>query len=131
MEVTMTMGVGVDIIAISRMRDTLETTGKVFMDKVFTPWEQQRAEAHADPVAYVAMTFAAKEAIFKTFGIGWHFGVQMTEIEIRDGEYGEPIAVLTGRFAELAAERGVSRVLLSLSYDGDYAVAMAALSGGR
>jgi phosphopantetheine--protein transferase-like protein len=127
----MTIGVGVDIIAISRMRDILETSGKVFMDKVFTPWERQRAETHPDIVAYAAMTFAAKEAIFKTFGIGWHFGVQMTEIEVRDGEYGEPMPVLTGRFAELAAERGVSRVLLSLSYDGDYAVAVAALSGEK
>jgi len=125
----MTIGVGVDIIAINKIRDALETTGKVFMNKVLTPWEQQRAETHPDTVAYVAMTFAAKEAIFKTFGIGWHFGVQMTEIEVQEGKYGEPIPVLTGRFAELAAERGVSRVLLSLSYDGDYAVAMAALSG--
>jgi holo-[acyl-carrier protein] synthase len=127
----MTIGVGVDIIAISRMRDILETSGKVFMDKVFTPWERQRAETHPDIVAYAAMTFAAKEAIFKTFGIGWHFGVQLTEIEIRDGKFGEPEPVLTGRFAELAAERGVSRVLLSLSYDGDYAIAVAALSGEK
>jgi holo-[acyl-carrier protein] synthase len=127
----MTIGVGVDIIAISRMRDVLETSGQVFMNKVLTPWEQQRAETHPDKVAYVAMTFAAKEAIFKTFGIGWHFGVQMQEIEVRDGKYGEPIVVLTGKFAELAAERRVSRVLLSLSYDGDYAVAVAALSGGQ
>jgi len=126
-----TIGVGVDIIAISRMRDVLETSGKLFIDKVFTPWEQQRAETHHDTVAYAAMIFAAKEAIFKTFGIDWHFGVQMTEIEVRDGEYGEPIPVLTGRFAELAAERQVSRVLLSLSYDGDYVVAVAALSGGQ
>ena len=125
----MPVGVGIDIIAISRIRDVLKTTGEVFMNKVLTPWEQQRAETHPDTVAYVAMTFAAKEAIFKTFGIGWHFGVQMTEIEVQEGKYGEPIPVLTGRFAELAAERGVSRVLLSLSYDGDYAVAVAALSG--
>jgi holo-[acyl-carrier protein] synthase len=127
----MTMGVGVDIIAINKIRDALETSSKVFMNKIFTPWEQQRAETHPDTVAYVAMTFAAKEAIFKTFGIGWHLGVQMTEIEVQEGEYGEPIPVLTGRFAELAAERGVSRVLLSLSYDGDYAVAVATLSGGQ
>ena len=127
----MTLGVGVDVISISRMRDVLDSTGKVFMDKVFTPWEQQRAEAHPDTAAYAAMTFAAKEAIFKTFGIGWHFGVKMTEIEVQDGNYGEPTPVLSGRFAELAAERGVSRVLLSLSYDGDYAIAMAALSGGQ
>lgn len=125
----MTVGLGVDIITISRMRDILETSGKVFMDKVFTPYEQERCERHPDRVAYLAMTFAAKEAIFKTFGMGWETGVQFKEIEVRDGEWGEPIPVLTGRFLELASERGVSRVLLSVSYDGDYAIAVAMLSG--
>jgi phosphopantetheine--protein transferase-like protein len=122
------IGIGVDIITLSRMKDVLETGGKAFMNKVYTPWEQQRAETHPDRVAYLAMTFAAKEAVFKTFGIGWETGVQFKEIEVRDGEHGEPIPVLTGRFAELASERNASRVLLSLSYDGDYAVAVAALS---
>ncbi|MBN1103089.1 MAG: holo-ACP synthase [Deltaproteobacteria bacterium] len=121
----MTQGLGVDIIAISRMRDILETSGRVFMDKVFTAYEQERSETRPDRVAYLAMTFAAKEAIFKTFGIGWETGVQFREIEVRDGEWGEPIPVLTGRFLELATERGASKVLLSLSYDGDYAVAVA------
>ena len=125
---SLAIGVGVDIITISRMKDVLETGGKVFMDKVFTPWEQERAETHPDRVAYLAMTFAAKEAIFKTFGIGWETGVQFKEIEVQDGEWGEPIPYLTGRFAELTAERGASRVLLSLSYDGDYAIAVAALT---
>lgn len=82
-------------------------------------------------MAYLAMTFAAKEAIFKTFGIGWETGVQFKEIEIRDGESGEPIPVLSGRFAQIAAERGASRVLLSLSYDGEYAVGMATLATGE
>ena len=124
----MAIGIGTDIITLSRMKDVLETGGKVFMDKVFTPWEQERADRHPDRVAYLAMTFAAKEAIFKTFGIGWETGVQFKEIEVRDGEHGEPIPVLAGRFAELASERNVARVLLSLSYDGDYAVAVATLS---
>ncbi|MGD0511238.1 MAG: holo-ACP synthase [Candidatus Micrarchaeaceae archaeon] len=125
----MVLGVGVDIVTLSRVRDMLETTGKVFLDKVFTPWEQQRADTHPNPAAYFAMTFAAKEAIFKTFGIGWQTGVQLKDIEIRDGKHGEPIPSLTGKFAELAIERGVSRVLLSLSYDGDYAVCTATLVG--
>jgi holo-[acyl-carrier protein] synthase len=124
----LTLGLGVDIIALRRMRDVLETGGKVFIDKVFTPGEQERAETHPDRVTYLAMVFAAKEAIFKTFGIGWETGVQFKEIEVLDGEHGEPIPVLTGRFAELASERGASRVLLSLSFDGDYAVAVASLS---
>lgn len=123
------LGVGVDLMAISRMNDVLDNSEGPFIKKVFTPRERQRAETHADRVAYLAVTFAAKEAIFKTFGIGWDSGVAFSEIEIRDGAHGEPKPVLSGRFAELAAERGVSRVLLSLSWDGDYAIAVAALAG--
>ena len=123
------LGVGVDLIAISRMEDVLDTSERTFMKKVYTAWERRRSETHPDREAYLAVTFAAKEAIFKTFAIDWDSGVQFTEIEIRDGEHGEPVPVLSGRFAELAAERGVTRVLLSLSWDGDYAIAVAALSG--
>jgi phosphopantetheine--protein transferase-like protein len=125
----MALGAGVDIIAISRMRGVLEAPGRqAFLNKVYTPGEIERSEAHPDPVVYLAMTFAAKEAIFKTFGIDWDTGVQFKEIDVQDGEHGEPLPILSGRFAEIAAARKVSRVLLSLSYDGDYAVAMAVLS---
>ena len=121
------LGVGIDIISISRVKDAVETTGKVFLDKVFTAKEQQQAEIHPNPMSCLAVKFAGKEAIFKTFSIGWETGVQLNEIEINQGEWGQPIPLLRGRFAELASERGVTEVLLSLSYDGDYAVAVAVL----
>ena len=124
----MALGLGVDIITLSRMKDVLETSGAVFLNKVFTPWEQVRSRTHPDPVAYFAATFAAKEAIFKTFGTGWDEGVAFTEIEIKDGPHGEPLAALSGKFAELAARRGVSRVFVSLSFDGDYAIGIAMLT---
>ncbi len=124
----MTMGVGVDIVAISTMRDALAKNDTAFTGRVFTEWEQERSRNHPDRTAYLAMTFAAKEAVFKTFGIGWDSGVQFKEIEVRDGKWGEPIPHLTGKFDEIARERGVSRVLLSQSYDGDYAIAVATLT---
>lgn len=123
----MFQGIGIDIITLDRVKEAIETSGNIFLNKIYTPYEQERAQAHPNPVAYLAMAFAAKEAIFKTFGIGWESGVQLREIEIREGKYGEPIPHLSGRFAELARERGVARVLLSLSYDGAYAVGVAAL----
>ncbi len=123
----MVLGVGIDIISISRVKDAVETAGKAFLDKVFTAQEQQQAERHPNPVSYLAVTFAGKEAIFKTFAIDWETGVQLTEIDIRNGESGEPIPLLTGKFAELASQRGATKVLLSLSYDGEYAVAVAVL----
>ena len=127
----MILGVGIDIVSITRVKDTIESSGKVFLDKVFTPCEQKRAKSHPDTTAYFAMTFAAKEAIFKCFGIGWETGVKLTETEIRDGEFGKPIPVLTGAFGELAQERGATKVLLSLSYDTEYAVGTATLVGDK
>ncbi len=123
----MLLGVGVDIIKISRIRDALENSGKVFLDEVFTEWEQKRAQSHHDSAAYLSMTFAGKEAIFKCFGIGWETGVKLREIEIREGDFGEPCPTLSGKFASLASVRGVAKALLSLSYDADYAIGVASL----
>ncbi|HEX8924281.1 MAG TPA: holo-ACP synthase [Terriglobales bacterium] len=128
----MELGAGVDIIAISRMSQILEGSGRdAFMKKVYTEAEIARARSHPQPVAYFAKTFAAKEAVFKTFSIAGTPDVRLTDIEIQDGQVGEPVAVLSGYFAGLAAQRKVSRVLLSMSYDGDYAIAMAVLAGGE
>jgi phosphopantetheine--protein transferase-like protein len=124
----MVLGMGVDIIGIARMKNSVEGSGKIFLDAVFTPWEQEQAGTHPQPIAYYAMLFAAKEAIFKCFGIGWESGVKLVEIEVREGGFGEPLPHLTGVFAELARERGAKKVLLSLSYETDYAVATAILA---
>jgi phosphopantetheine--protein transferase-like protein len=125
----MALGAGIDIIAISRMQGVLANSGAdAFMQKVYTPAERERSQQRSDPVVYLAKLFAAKEAIFKTFGIAGTSDVQFSDIEIEDGASGEPLAHLSGRFAELARQRGAGRVLVSLSYDGDYAVAVAVLA---
>ncbi len=118
-------GVGVDVVSLGRMRDALATSGDAFVRRTFSAYERERASRHADPTAYLATRFAAKEAVFKTLGIGWDSGVELSQVEVRDGEHGEPTAALHGRFAEVAAERGVVRILLSLSSDGDIATAVA------
>jgi phosphopantetheine--protein transferase-like protein len=125
----MALGAGIDIIAISRMQGVLANSGaEAFLQKVYTSAERERSRQRPDPVVYLAKLFAAKEAIFKTFGIAGTAEVQFSDIEIEDGEFGEPLAHLSGRFAELARQCGVGRVLVSLSYDGDYAVAVAVLA---
>ena len=124
------LGAGVDIIAVSRMRQVLENPGsKAFIRKVYTAEEVRRSELKEDSVSFLARIFAAKEAVFKTFGIAASEQVQLREVEIREGKFGQPEVVLTGYFAELARERRVEKVLLSISYDGEYAIAMAVLQG--
>ena len=121
------LGIGVDIISINRIKGTVENAGKVFLDKVFTKSEQQTLERRQGSMTYLAMVFAAKEAIVKSFATGPENNMNWTDIEIKYGEHGEPTAVLKGAFGEMASQRGVSKVLLSLSNDGDFAIAMATI----
>lgn len=123
----MILGIGTDIVSLNRIADTIETSGNLFLDKIFTKREQEQARLHHRPTAYYASLFAGKEAIFKLFRIGWETGVELNQIEIRNGPNGEPIPELSGRFAEIAHERGVTEIFVSLSYEDEFAVGIAAM----
>lgn len=124
----MILGVGVDLCKIERVREAMERTGEPFLRKIFTEKEIDLASKTSDVAAYFAARFAAKEAIFKALQIGL-FKYEGTDIEISAGELGEPIVSLSGNLAEFATRKGVRRVLVSMSYDGEYAVAVSVLEG--
>lgn len=121
------LGVGIDIVSIERVTHAVHDGGDAFMKKVFTPFERDSAATQLDPFPYLATAFAAKEAVFKTLDIDWDTGVGLHEIELHNAPSGQPYVVLSGRFAELARERRGTRVLLSLSYEREYAIASATL----
>lgn len=123
------LGVGVDIIYLQRIQRETESGEMRFFEKIFTDKELAEAKKRPDAVAYFASRFAAKEAVFKSFSTTWDTGIQMNEIEIIDGKFGEPLVNLKGEFAKLAAARKVKEVMVSISYDTDYAIAFAVLSG--
>jgi holo-[acyl-carrier protein] synthase len=119
----MVLGIGTDILQIQRIRDILEGDSDSFVNKGFTIKEREQASDRPDPVSYFAMRFAGKEAVFKCFGI--HGNIRLSEIEILDAETGQPQVTLLGKFREIAAEKGVRDVQISLSYENEYAVAFA------
>jgi holo-[acyl-carrier protein] synthase len=118
-------GVGTDILLIDRMRGQI--TSDAFMRRVFTPDEMNTGRWRVDPAAYYAKVFAAKEAVFKCFGISADELGTWLNIEIKDSEEAQPEVVLGGLMAELARAGKVEKVMLSLSSDTDYAVAFAAV----
>ena len=99
-----------------------------FKRRAFTPGE---IDARRGPnlVVRLAGCFAAKEAVLKALGTGWAGGIAWTEVEVVHTPAGAPTVALSGRAQELADERGVSKWLLSLSHDGDYATATAIALG--
>jgi holo-[acyl-carrier protein] synthase len=123
----MVIGVGTDILSVARLHDILENQSGSFMNKVFTENERAQADASGDPLSYFATRFAGKEAVFKCFNI--HGDARLSEIEIIDGETGQPQVTLRGKFVEIAKEKGITDVRISLSYENEYAIAFAVAQG--
>ena len=65
--------------------------------------------------------------MLKALGTGFSGGIGFKDVSVANDESGRPVAVLKGRAAEVAAERGVQEVALSLSHTRDVAVANAVL----
>lgn len=121
----MSVGLGVDIVEIDRMRRILERT-PTFATKVFTQAEQDYCNAKANPATHYAARFAAKEAVCKALGTGILVqGMRMQDVEVVRDSRGKPAVALHGRAAEIAQEQGVMDVPLSLTYTHSVAVANA------
>jgi holo-[acyl-carrier protein] synthase len=111
------------------MRTTIDRWQDRFVERVFTDDEIIYCRARYDPVPHFAARFAAKEAGFKALGTGLQMGVRWRELEVRRERQEAPSLVLSGRAREIGLVKGGSRILLSLTHDGDYALAQAILVG--
>lgn len=117
-------GVGVDILKIAHLCGKCVEPSDSFARKVYTPAEMEEAQRREMPANYYATRFAGKEAVFKALNLPPD-GIRLNEIEILSDEKGQPQVTLLGSIAELAARQGIRRVLISLSYDAEYAIAYA------
>ena len=123
------LGTGVDIVETSRIQDSLDKFGERFMKRCFWPVEVAYCQGMKFPALHFAARFAAKEAISKAFGTGIGKQLGWRDMEIRKRESGEPFVVLHDKGDELARERGVVEVFVSLSHCKEYAAAHAVIVG--
>ena len=117
------IGHGIDMTDCRRIRDLLDRHGRRFLDRVFTPDEQRYSHRHRNAVERLAGRFAVKEAVMKMLGTGWRGGVAWTDIETVNDVAGRPMVRLTGVCAELAQQRGITQISVSLTHTADLAVA--------
>lgn len=122
----MAAGIGVDMLEIARMERVIARRPS-FLRRVFTDEERRYCEAHARPAEHYAARFAAREAVLKALGTGFAQGIGLHDVSVRNDESGRPIAVLSGRAAQIAAEKGVQEIALSLSHTREVAVANAVM----
>ncbi|MBU1908449.1 MAG: holo-ACP synthase [Verrucomicrobia bacterium] len=126
------LGIGVDLVEITRMQSTLVRWDPAFKNKVFLPTEQAYCDGRPEPWRHYAGRFAIKEAVSKAFGTGISEHIGWLDIEVqRDPATGAPSVRLNAKGQRLAERRGVGRVLVSLSHTRRYTVAQALLLGRR
>lgn len=124
----MLIGVGTDLLKISRVPgDDAPEIQRAFEQKVYTDCElsQINGKKNSGRIRELALRFAGKEAVFKAIS-SVAVSFEPGEIEILDGAGGRPFVRLQGRTREKFEKLGGYAIFVSLSYDGDYALASAA-----
>ena len=121
------LGIGVDIIECARIQHSIERFGDRFLHRVFTDGEIAYSMSMKFPERHFAARFAGKEAVSKAFGTGIGKAVSFRNIDIQKRENGEPFLVFSGSAKVLAAERGVTSALITLSHTEHHAIACVVL----
>lgn len=100
----MILGIGVDLVRISRMKHVLEKWGDRFIKRVFTPGEIEICLKRAFPPSAFALRFAAKEAFTKAVGLGMTQGMIWQDIEVFNDQRGKPGLRVHGRSARACGD---------------------------
>ena len=125
----MILGVGIDIIEVARIEASYARFGDRFLERILHSNEIRYCLSHKAPGPFLAVRFAAKEAISKAFGTGIGEQLGWQDMEVGRKESGEPYVILHGKGAALLAARGGAGLKISLSHTQNYAAAVATLEG--
>ena len=112
---------GTDIIEISRVRESIESTNEKFCERVYTEKEREYCEnKKMQKYQHYAARFSAKEAIFKAISneLENKFEINWKDIEILNDEKGRPyVNILNNKI------QNIENIDISLSHCKEYAVA--------
>lgn len=123
------IGHGIDLVSIERIRSILEKDGDHFEKRVFSEGERAYCRARKDPMPHFAARFAAKEAYGKAMGLGLGPTGDFVEIEVVNAKDGRPSLKLSGKAKKIFEKAGGGGIFLSLSHEGDGAIASVIVHG--
>jgi len=124
----MVRGIGVDIIEIDRIRESVDRLGDLFLSKIFTTREIAYASGKANRFQHLAARFAAKEAVAKALSTGWSGEFRWKDVEVMNEQGGQPRITLTGKLRDVLA---ASTIHLSMSHSDTHVVAVVVIEETR
>lgn len=123
----MIFGIGTDIVRIDRVEAVYARFGDKFVNRLLMPQEMAEFAARKQKIRFLAMRFAAKEAIVKALGTGFGHGVWIRDVGVQHNDWGRPEVILSARGAKLCERLGAGAGYVSLSDEAGFAMAFAVL----
>lgn len=119
------IGVGIDIVSVTRIADLLERHGDRFLERCFRPSEITES---SNPTGRIAARWAAKEALLKALGADVR-NIPYRDVEVVKCLEGPVSLVLHGRARQALEKVGGRKIHLSISHERDSAVASVLIEG--
>lgn len=123
----MIFGIGVDVLESARIARTLERFGAHFIERLLMPEERTQLERTQRPARFLAMRFAAKEAIVKAMGTGFGHGVWIRDVGVVQNAWGKPEVVFSPRGERVRRALGIGDGHVTLTDEAGLVVAVAVL----
>jgi holo-[acyl-carrier protein] synthase len=120
-------GIGVDVLETKRIVHTLERFGARFIDHLLMPQERAQLERTQRRERFIAMRFAAKEAIVKAMGTGFAHGVWIRDVGVVQNSWGKPEVVFSERGDRVRHGLGIGEGHVTLTDEAGLIVAVAVL----
>lgn len=123
----MIFGIGTDILQQSRVARTWERFGTHFANRVLLDDELDLFSRTKNPVRFLAMRFAAKEAVVKAMGTGFSHGMWVRDVGMMPNDWGQPQIIYSERGQDMRERLGIGGGHLTLSDEAGLVVAVAIL----
>jgi holo-[acyl-carrier protein] synthase len=123
----MIFGIGTDIVRTERIEHVYERHGERFVDRLLLPQEFEGFRQQTRPARFLAMRFAAKEAIVKAMGTGFSHGMWIRDCGIAANAWGKPEIIWSERGRRLCDELGIGEGHVTLTDEAGLVVAVVIL----
>lgn len=123
----MIYGIGVDVLEAARISKSIERFGDHFINRLLMPAERAQLARTRRPERFVAMRFAAKEAIVKAMGTGFAHGIWIRDVGVVQNAWGKPEVVYSERGEAVRRGLGVGEGHVTLTDEAGLIVAVAVL----